>query len=85
VALYAVSDNVDARLIYCTPKRLEVYSLENVRKHRDALRIIALAVEKFLSLSDDPQFFVTITVPDLDSFYWANPSARQLAYEIWKV
>ena len=28
---------------------------------------------------------VGITVPDLDSFYWANPPARQLAYEIWGV
>lgn len=85
VALYAQSDNVDARLIYVTPKRLEVYGLENVRRHRDALHNIALAVEKFLALSDDPEFFKTITVPDLDHFYWANPPARQLAYEIWKV
>jgi hypothetical protein len=85
VALYAASDNIDARLIYCTPKRLEVYGLENVRKHRDALHRIALAVEKFIALSDDPEFFKTITVPDLDSFYWANPPARQLAYEIWGV
>lgn len=85
VALYAASDNVDARLIYVTPKKLEVYGLENVRKHRDALHKIALSVEKFLSLSDDPQYFVSITVPDLDSFYWANPPARKLAYEIWGV
>jgi len=85
VSLYAESDNIDARLIYCTPKRLEVYGLENVRRHRDALHKIALSVEKFLALSDDPEFFVSITVPDLDSFYWANPPARQLAYEIWGV
>lgn len=85
VALYASSDNVDARLIYCTPKRLEVYGLENIKKHRDALHTIARAVEKFLALSDDPEFFKTIVVPDLDSFYWASPPARQLAYEIWGV
>lgn len=85
VALYSMSDNVDARLIYVTPKRLEVYGLENVSKHREALHRIALAVEKFLALSDDPEFFKTITVPDLDSFYWTNPQARQLAFEIWKI
>jgi len=56
-----------------------------VRRHRDALHKIALSVENFLALSDDPEFFVNITVPDLDSFYWANPPARQLAYEIWGV
>lgn len=85
VALYAGSDNVDARLIYVTPKRLEVYGLENIRRHRDALHTIALAVEKFLDLSDDPEFFKSITVPDLDHFYWANPPARQLAFDIWGV
>jgi hypothetical protein len=85
VALYAASDNVDARLIYVTPKRLEVYGLENVRRHREALRRIAKNVENFLALSDDPQYFVSITCPDLDSFYWASPPARQIAYEIWGV
>jgi hypothetical protein len=85
VALYAMSDNVDARLMYVTPKRLEVYGLENVRRHREALRKIAMSVEKFLSLSDDPQYYVSITCPDLDSFYWNNPPSRQLAYEIWGV
>lgn len=85
VALYALSDNVDARLIYVTPKRLEVYGLENIKRHRDALHKIALAVEKFLALSDDPQFFVDITAPDLDSFYWGTPPARQLAYEVWGI
>jgi hypothetical protein len=85
VALYAASDNYDARLIYVTPKRLEVYGLENVRRHRDALHKIAATVERFLDLSDDPNFFVSITCPDLDSFYWANPPARQLAYDIWGV
>jgi hypothetical protein len=85
VALYALSDNIDARLIYVTPKKLEVYGLENIREHRRALLRIAQTVENFLDLSSDPQFFVSITVPDLDSFYWTNPEARQLAYEIWGV
>jgi hypothetical protein len=85
VALYALSDNIDARLIYCTPKKLEVYRLENVRDHRRALLRIAQTVENFLALSSDPQFFVSITVPDLDSFYWAEPAARQAAFEIWGV
>ena len=61
VSLYAGSDNMDARLVYVTPKRLEVYGLENVKKHKDALRRIAKRVEKFLALSDDPAFFVDIT------------------------
>jgi hypothetical protein len=41
-------------------------------------------IENFLALSNDPEFFKSITVPDLDSFYWGGP-ARQLAYEHWQI
>jgi PD-(D/E)XK nuclease superfamily len=85
IALYAPSDNWDARLTYCTPKKCATYRLENVREHRQALHQIALRVERFLALSDDPEFFKSITAPDLDSFYWSGPAARQLAYEHWKI
>ena len=85
VALYAPTNNYDARLIYVTPKKIEAYSLENIDAHRTALFNIAKRVENFLSLSDDPQFFLSITAPDVDSFYWASPQSRQLAYEYWGV
>lgn len=85
VALYAPSDNYDARLCYVTPKKIEMYALENIRDHRRALVNIAQKVEKFLSLSEDPKFFVSITAPDVDSFYWNNPQSRQLAFEHWGV
>lgn len=83
VALYTQSDNIDARLTYCTPKKRATYRLENVREHRNALHQIALRVEKFLSLSDDPEFFKSITAPDYESFYWGGP-ARQIGFEYWK-
>jgi len=38
-----------------------------------------------LSLSDDPEFYKTIIVPDVDSFYWSNPTQRQLAFEHWQI
>jgi hypothetical protein len=57
----------------------------NVREHRQALVNIALTVERFLSKSDDPQFFVDHTIPDLDSFYWNAPAARQMAYKFWRI
>lgn len=84
VALYA-SDNADARLSYITPKKATTYRLENKREHREALRQIAINIERFLSLSDDPQFFVGITAPDVESYFWASPAARQLAFEHWKI
>lgn len=83
VALYTQSDNVDARLSYITPKKRATYRLENIREHRNALHQIALRVERFLSLSDDPEFFTSITAPDYDSFYWGGP-ARQVGYDRWK-
>lgn len=86
VALYAstVGDNIDARLSYCTPKKRATYRLENTRDHLNALVQIAKRCEAFLALSDDPNFFTQIIVPDLESFYWAGP-ARQLAFEHWGV
>jgi hypothetical protein len=81
VALYVTSNNADARVTYCTPKKCQTYSVDNIDAHRDALYRIALKIETFLALSEDPKFFKSITVPDLESFYWNNPVARQLAYE----
>jgi hypothetical protein len=83
-ALYASSDNMTARLTYVTPKKCETYELENIREHREALRQIAMRIENFLALSDDPEFFKSITVPDLESLYWSGP-ARQLAHEHWQI
>ena len=85
VAHYAVSDNIDARLVYVTPKKIEIFRLENVRAHRAALMQIAATVEKFLSLSDDPDELMARVAPDLDSFYWGTPPMRQLAYEQWGI
>lgn len=85
VALYAVSDNYDGRAAYVTPKKRATYRIDDIGRHRDALHSIALKVERFLSLSDDPQFFVEITAPDLDSFYWKSPQARQAAWEVWGI
>ena len=83
VAHYAVSDNIDARLIYVTPKKMEIYRLENVRQHREGLALIAQSVEKFLDISDDAETLKNHALPNLDSFYWNAPQLRQRAYEIW--
>jgi hypothetical protein len=85
VALYVTSNNANARITYCTPKKCQTYTVDNIDEHRKALHQLALRVENFLALSDDPQFFIDITAPDLDSFYWTGPAARQLAYEHWKI
>jgi hypothetical protein len=91
VALYCTSDNTDARLTYATPtkktpgaKSVATYKLENIRDHRQALFQIAVRLERFLTLSEDPEFYTQITVPDLESFYWSGP-ARQIAFDRWGI
>jgi hypothetical protein len=81
VSAYCKSDNMDGRLCYVTPKKVETYSLENIPQHRDALVKIGQSVEKLLSLSDDPDYFLNLFVPDLESFFWSSPESRQLAWE----
>jgi hypothetical protein len=89
VALYAKclgnGSPANARIAYVTPKKSVVYEVDQIEGHLDCLRQIALRVEAFLSLSDDPEFFTTVTAPDLESFYWASPEARALAYEHWRI
>jgi len=84
VSLYT-SDNQEGRLTYCTPKKVQTLRLENVREHKRALVNIAKRVENFLALSEDPEFGGSVFVPDLDSFYWKSPTARQLAFEQWGI
>ena len=84
ISLYVTSNNADARACYVTPKKHATYQIENVDAHRNALHQMAMRCEAFLALSEDPEFFKSITIPDLDSFYWGGP-ARQLAFEHWGI
>jgi hypothetical protein len=85
VSFYCTSNNSDARIAYIAPKKRAVYQVENINGHRASLVEIAKRCENFLVLSYDPQFYTSITVPDLESFYWSGPAARELAFSIWKV
>lgn len=85
VALYksAISDNLDARIAYVTPKKAAVYALENYREHMAALVKVAQAVERFLRLSKDPKELAGLIAPDFESFYFNNPQTRRDAFEVW--
>lgn len=85
LALYCESDNIDARTCYVTPAKSAVYRVENIRRHREALVKIALTVERFLSLSDDPQELASYVTPNLDFYFWNSEEARQAAFEIWRI
>jgi hypothetical protein len=85
VALYVAArgNNLDARLTYVTSKKSATYHLENVAQHVLALEKIALTIQRFLSISDDPLELASIVVPEVDSFYFADPMARKAAFDVW--
>lgn len=87
VALYAGSqgDNYDGRVTYCTPKKAATYRVENMRQHVEALVRIAKAIEAFLSVAPTAEELARIVVPNVDSFYYADPHMRQKAFEIFGV
>ena len=85
VSLYSMHNNSEGFLCYVTPKKINMMKLENRAEHRQALYQLAKRVENFLALGDDPEFFVSITAPDLDSFYWGDPAARELAFKYWRI
>ena len=85
VALYATSNNLSGRVTYVTGKRRATYDVENIQQHRDALHRIALSCERFLALSDDPEFFVSIVAPDIEHYFFAPAEVRQAAFDLWGI
>jgi hypothetical protein len=87
VALYnaARGNNLDTRVCYTTPSKTAVYRLENSDDHVKALEKIAFAIQRFLSVTNDPQELASIVMPDVDSFYFADPLARKNAYEVFGI
>lgn len=83
VALYIHGTNHQARIAYCTPSKVGVYALDNADEHVAAMVNIAQRMERFLSLSDDPLVLAGIVVPDVDSFYYSDPTTRATAREIY--
>jgi len=90
VALYAKGvtagdQAIDPMICYVTTKKSACYRLENAEEHFSALVKIAMTVQKLLSLSDDPMEIASLVTPDISSFYWNDPLARQAAFEVWGV
>lgn len=86
VALYAHCLGAsEARISYCSAKKCATYRVDNLQAHLDALVKGAFAVQRFLSVSSDPNELAGFVMPDLDSFYYNDPETRQFAYEIFGV
>jgi hypothetical protein len=83
-AVYAKAHgNYGMRFAYVKPvagkengRAVVVYemSADEVRRHLEALRLIALRLGRFLSLSSDPHELAGLLVPDFEHFWWSHRS-----------
>lgn len=87
VSLYhaARGGDLDPRVTYVTSKKVATYRLENPEQHLHALTRIAFTVQNFLQISADPYELASLVAPDVESFYFNEPTARQFAFEVWGV
>lgn len=67
------------------PQQVRVYEMsgDDVRRHLNALRAIALSLGRFLAVSNDPRELAGLIVPDFDSFWWSDPTARAAGREVF--
>jgi hypothetical protein len=83
VSHYVANGNMEGRLCYATPAKLAVYRLESPATHYAAMNNIARRLQRFLSISADPKELAAFLVPRIDEFWWADPLARAVAFEIY--
>lgn len=76
ISYYLHNSNYTGRIGYLSPKKHGVYEVKDATGHVDALRQIAMRVEKFLSLSKDPTELAGLLIPDYTSFYFNDPVTR---------
>lgn len=77
--------NMTGGVAYVTPKKAALYKLENPTAHVAALTRMALSLQKFLSISSDPHELAAMLTVDTESFYLADPRARQAAFDVFGV
>ncbi len=75
--------NLQVRMIYVSSKKVAAYVVADAAENITAFVQAAQAIERLLSLSDDPEHITWCFAPDLSSFYWGDQSARRIAQEIW--
>ena len=80
---YVEGTNQDGRIAYLSPSRIAVYQLQDQRRHYEALLNITARLERFLSVSPDPQFLASIVCPDTTSFWFSSPITRAAALEVF--
>lgn len=63
---------------YISSKRMDILTLDRDTYDRSMVEIVAMAkrMERFLSVSDDPQELAAIVSHDPSTFYWSDPATK---------
>jgi hypothetical protein len=85
VAIYVHGTNNQARIAYCSPKKIMVYQLTDTAQPIAEAVQIAQRMDRFLALSSDPAALASLLVPDTDHYFYANPIAAAHRREIYGV
>lgn len=72
VAAYLYGTNMAGRVACIAPKKHAVYAVADPADDMNALIQIARRLERFLSLSTDPQELSALLIPDFSSFFWSG-------------
>lgn len=82
-ALYEVTKQRPAKLLYATPKRRELRDLQDGAQHLRRLERMAHSVRNLLAMHTDPVAASQVFAPNSDSFYWKHEAAKAAALPIW--
>ena len=85
VASYIGGSNANGAIAYVTNKKAAIYQVEDVPGHIAALSRQAQSLQRFLTLSTDPWELAALLSVDTDSYFLADPRARQAAWEVFGV
>lgn len=85
VSIYVYGTNHQARIAYCSPKKITVYALEDTAAPIAEAVQIAQRMDRFLAISADPYELASLLVPDTDHYFYANPVAAAHRREVYGV
>lgn len=82
-SVYAQAKGYEVRFAYVSPKKIQVYRLEDVDIHLQTIANIAQRLERFLNISADAKELASLVTPNYDDFYWSDPATRAKGKEVF--
>lgn len=77
--------DIDVAFLYVTPKKSALLRPDNVDETLAEIKTLLNRQERFLRLSDDPQFLADIIPVNKGSFYWGSEQAQKCCKKLYGV